>query len=619
MKLDFSKVRVVGRDKDCTTLKHYAGHEIKIMHGKLSKENKEALEALHTKHLENKSKREEKARMKDGGEVFAMQAPAGEPPPKQRTEKEKRGEELGKGGKSGNTRTLEDVKKTLTNPQSWWAEGGQVGPQEQSQEDISAQLNNLQIPGMQPQYIGQPPPETQQPGIMQTLKQDLMSPAGNFMAPAPPVAQPQAPSPIPMGDVPQQAQAPEAMAQAPQAPSDPTGSAQYQKDMLGGIDLQKQALQEQFNAAQIQAKQTAAANLTYQAELHKSMNEFNDFNTKNAANIESTVNDIKNNTINPRAYQENMSASDKVSSAIGLMAGGFGQAFVGGDNPAMTWLNKQIDRDIAAQEKNQGNRVTLLNAYQQQYRDKASATNMARATLNQLYASQIAMAANSAATPQAKAQMLAGAGALQMKAAELVRSTTLTQYLGNLQNSNTSPEQQVAIMSQIDPKRADEMRHRMVPGVGFATLPEGAKTARETQVMTNSVKQDLGRLRQILQTPAKSLNLTLRAEADTLSKALVGALRVPITGPGAMSEGERALLLQLVPNPTSIFSIDSNTLTRLNTLESKMDRSYKNTLEANGMKLPQGYARNPNEGKVAVNAQGQRIIMKDGKWMPYGQ
>lgn len=502
-----------------------------------------------------------------------------------------------------------------------YADGGQVAPS--NQDAIMAQINQMQMPqGMQPQYIDQPQQMPQQStigGTIADMGRALMTPAGQAVPMNAP--QPQIPMQTPQVDV-QQAQPPQQPI-APQAPAnaDPAGLSAYSNTMMGGLDKQRQALELQYQAAAQEGQKKAAADIAYQAELKKTQDDFNQSIAANQANINATLDDIKNNAINPKAYQESMSSGNKIASAIGLMAGGFGQAFVGGDNPAMTFLNKQIDRDIAAQESNKANKVTLLNAYQQQFQNKMAATNMAKATLSSLYASQVSLAANQAATPQAKAAMLAGAGALQMKAAELVKSATLAEYMTKLQGGDIqqSPEKIVQTMEMINPEKAKELRERMVPGVGFATTNEGRKTAVETQIMASNVKKDITRLRQIMATPIKSMNLNLRAEADTIRRSLIGSLRLPITGPGAMSDGERELLLQIVPDVTSITSLDSNSAARLNTIEAKMDNAYKHTLEANGMKLPQGYARHPNEGKVAVNPQGQRIIMKNGQWVPYGQ
>jgi hypothetical protein len=184
----------------------------------------------------------------------------------------------------------------------------------------------MQIPGMQnPQFIDQAAPMPQQPGIAQTLTQDLLSPASQAFQPAPPVVQPQQPvAPAASQDALQQAQAlpPEAMAQAP-VNQDPAGLGAYNKEMQSGLKMQEQALKEQYNAVAQQAKENAVANVAFQGETQKLMNEFQAFNDKNQANIDATVEDIKNNVINPKAYQESLTTGNKIMAAIGLMAGGF--------------------------------------------------------------------------------------------------------------------------------------------------------------------------------------------------------------------------------------------------------------------------------------------------------
>jgi hypothetical protein len=116
---------------------------------------------------------------------------------------------------------------------------------------------------------------------------------------------------------------------------------------------------------------------------------------------QAAINDIGTHTkeletnlkdINPNHYQENPGVGKKVATAIGLALGGFGTPF-GGHNYAMDFLNNQINRDVAAQEKNNENKKTVWGAWNQLYNNKAAATQLALATTKDIYARQAELAA----------------------------------------------------------------------------------------------------------------------------------------------------------------------------------------------------------------------------------
>lgn len=115
--------------------------------------------------------------------------------------------------------------------------------------------------------------------------------------------------------------------------------------------------------------------------------------------------------MNPTHYQESMDTPKRVSTAIGLFLGGMGQAF-GGHNYAQDFLDKQIDRDIAAQRERSGNVKTVFGAYQQLYGDSNIAAQLAAATNKDIYAKKLEQTALMLGTPQAKVNAQMGASKL---------------------------------------------------------------------------------------------------------------------------------------------------------------------------------------------------------------
>lgn len=125
-----------------------------------------------------------------------------------------------------------------------------------------------------------------------------------------------------------------------------------------------------------------------------------------ASHVDDASKAIREGLINPKHYQESMGTGAKVATAFGLMFGGLGSAF-GGHNYAMDFLNKQIDRDIAAQRDRSDQQKTILGAYQQLYGEGVAANNATKATMLDIYThkgNQIAAQLGTAQAAQAAMQ-----------------------------------------------------------------------------------------------------------------------------------------------------------------------------------------------------------------------
>ncbi len=132
---------------------------------------------------------------------------------------------------------------------------------------------------------------------------------------------------------------------------------------------------------------------------------------------------ITKNPIDPSHYQENQGAGRKVTNALALLAGGFGQGLVGGSNPAMDFLNAQIDRDIASQKSNSENKKNVYGAYRELYGDELAATTAAKASLLDVYNHKMQLLAAQLGTPQAKANADAFAAKAAIERNQLLLDT----------------------------------------------------------------------------------------------------------------------------------------------------------------------------------------------------
>lgn len=200
------------------------------------------------------------------------------------------------------------------------------------------------------------------------------------------------------------------------------------------------ASQDQYNAEK-----------AYQNQLANEAQRFDDGQQMMQENIKAALSDVKNGHINPKAYMENMGTEQKVATGIGLFLGGLSTPFTHQGNPAMDFLNKQIDRDVEAQKANQNTKMNVYNAYLEQYKNAAIAENMTRATQAAIYGSKIKDAAekNGSAMATANAQM--ALGQLQQQIYPLIQKANFLQQTdaidrraqGNGQLSALEPEKLV--------------------------------------------------------------------------------------------------------------------------------------------------------------------------------
>lgn len=236
----------------------------------------------------------------------------------------------------------------------------------------------------------------------------------NTAAPAQGSPNPQAPAPTP------------AVSQAPATPVPPIKLAEPKQvngsslgneanKSLQGVEDAKTAIQNQatVEGAKAQAMVPAAQEALESEQaiakrvqgnrdmINNQTQQFNDF--------------IAQHPIDPKHYQESQSAGAKVNTAIGLFVGGLGSAF-GGTNYAFDHLEKQIDRDLHAQQQNVDNKKSVLGAWQNLYGANNISDNLAKASMNDIYAKKVQLAGLQAGTAQAQINAAQGVQKLQQDA-----------------------------------------------------------------------------------------------------------------------------------------------------------------------------------------------------------
>lgn len=238
-------------------------------------------------------------------------------------------------------------------------------------------------------------------------------PVKMYADPTEPVSQDDS-APLATPDAPPPAQAPveptTAMANMPvntQVPPTPANANVLAPDNTvnapAAVNLQQQGAREQ--QAVDSAKGAAVANI--QDGFNKQRAALAQRDADNLDNLKGHAEDFKQyineNPINPNHYMESKSTLNKVGTAVTLFLGGLGAGMRGGSNPALDFINRQIDRDIDSQKARADQQRTIWGAYKDLYGDDTIANNMAKISLNDITTGKMNQAAAQLATPAAKA------------------------------------------------------------------------------------------------------------------------------------------------------------------------------------------------------------------------
>lgn len=521
--LDLSAFKHLSSSPDETTLRHDEhGHTITIKHSSLDEEGRKALESLVPSDIQSKQGPE---MMAEGGKVKEYNYGQNDAPPKEKTKNEHK-REVGREAAGGAPRgPVKSVGEAIDRLNPFKAEGGPVDdlglvpdysdpnetilfPEEGPETPIAEKIGNaigeyapkvlfpaadaaMQAYQDLPQGTGEKVAKTVGQfgrGVLNgagadiqapTIQQDEAAGAQEMASFEPPMAQ-LAPN-TPMG---------QAAAEAPIDPNSPEAMYKhgYQQNMAG--------INAAATAAGQLGDQQAAILKERQGTLAQMQNEWDA--QQKALNDErlDLVDDIKAGHVNPDKYWENHS---KISAGIGMILAGFNPT--NSPNAAVNFLKHQMDLNMQAQAKNLDSKQNLLSANLQQFRNLKDATEMTRIMQMDMLSTQLQGAAAKAQSPAAKAAALSAAGQLEMEASakfqEFSANRALKALMQGASQDPTKMGQYITALETVDPKKAADMRERLIPGIGLANTKEDASalkevTSRYSNINTNVRKaQDL--------------------------------------------------------------------------------------------------------------------------------
>jgi hypothetical protein len=210
-------------------------------------------------------------------------------------------------------------------------------------------------------------------------------------------------------------------------PNDPWGTQGMVDQLTRGIENQRQGITDAATAQGAQAKEESQAikqGLDQQQALQQ---HYEQANQQIEGERQGFMNDLKNSHIDPDQYLTNMSGGQRVGTAIGLILGGIGGGLTGQENPAMKFLQNQIDRNIEGQKSNVGIKNNLLEANRQHFQDEKSATDMTRVMMNDMLSHKIQLAAANSTDPLVKARALQARGQLDQQTYQIAGQLKMRQ------------------------------------------------------------------------------------------------------------------------------------------------------------------------------------------------
>lgn len=346
-------------------------------------------------------------------------------------------------------------------------------------------------------------------------------------------------------------------ATAPKPPEEPGMMEGYAGNMSKGYGLQEKAIEEQKQSAQQSAQ--AQQELLGQAA-QQNQNQINEQQKRIAAFQKSNqdfIHDVQAGYIKPKDMFHDKNTGSKVSTAIGLLLGGMSAGMTGQGNPALDFMNKQIDRDMQAQHQNLAAKENLLHHNLQQFNDINTATAVTRMQYNDYYAHMIDKAKASAATPAAQAAADMAKGELLQKNAMIMSMLGQHGSIPGQSGGAGGTEQYLNMLRMTNPAMAKEIESRYVPGVGVASIPL-SETTRSTLTERKVLGDNIRQLQEFQKKYGGTLDgigsPTIRSQGEALARQVQDQYR-RANQQGVFKPAEAAFVNGVIADsPSSLFS-----------------------------------------------------------------
>lgn len=352
--------------------------------------------------------------------------------------------------------------------------------------------------------------------------------------------------------------------------------------------------------------------------------------------------DLANGHITPKTYHDLMGKGvlDRIGTAFGLLISGAGAGLTHQPNAVMQMMDNEITRDIEAQKTSKSNAQNLYKLTQEGMLAKSQSGQMDAETalktntlakMHALSAAAHTMASEANKYPvgsqkynDAQTALAMANSAIQNEQVNLAdRTAAQTAYMKMV----LGPQGQGAQPNQEDP--ATQIRRKQLMGI---ITPEQAKEGLnevgriENHVQINQNAMDsfdrvnkLASITSAVMSPVQNqrqIDALWAPMMDKLTKDTEGRV-TPITVEMMSHLKPRQFDSEATRN---LKAQKFNAIVNAGMATPNLDSLGISIHKGNKPNMPnRTTSTNSNEGKIAVNAQGNKIIMKNGTWMPLGQ
>jgi len=612
--LDLNMFKHVKSDKHTTTLRHKDGHTLTISHSSLSPDYRAQLESLSKAKMAEGGEVEEDPKKKESTlnyndlkkEYYEKNKSKAKPTEslnypelqKQYSEKKKKlaEEDRSKPKKyadGGDVETPYDIINKETSRPSDNVDLGNFAPLETLQSlggeakyKQAARQAELSKEGTDPRMLqdiaaGYNPSQVRseatpvQPAVPQQAP-NVAAPnqqfAGQQQAPGPAIA--------PMGAQPQQPTTPE-----PGSLEAKYGSMEHGMREEAAGQMAEQAAMGRAGAEK--AKQQQA----FQSELENNTKTFQESYKKLADEGAALKADIAAGHIDPNRYLSSMSTGSKLATGIGLLLGGMGSGLTGQPNMALQYLEKQIDNDVMAQQKDMDKKQNLLRYTTEQMGNLKDGYQAAKIYSMEMLSSRLQQIDANTQDPVAKARIAQVKGQLDQKLGQmqfqLGQAMAVNKILNGVEENPSNTAKAEALLTQLrqtDPEKAKQLEPLIVPGVGVGKVPV-PQNVRDQMIQKQTFGDSLQHFYDWAQKHSGSMNPKDVIAGKTMAAEMQSMYRNAING-GVFKEGEQKFIDSIIDSdPTKFFN-------SIRVLPKLKEVLHANTMQLNGLKSGYGMKTN---------------------------
>jgi adenine C2-methylase RlmN of 23S rRNA A2503 and tRNA A37 len=133
-------------------------------------------------------------------------------------------------------------------------------------------------------------------------------------------------------------------------------------------------------------------------------------------------------------------------------------------------------------------------------------------------------------------------------------------------------------------KKADKASSNKIDGwEGEIADDVERRNFKEANTAAGSIKSQLQQLRAITAKTGKSFSPSTRADAEAIIAGITADLK-EFKKLGTLDKGVESLINKFIQNPTSIFTLDSSSLAKINQFEKYIDTNLQKAAKTHGLR-----------------------------------